>query len=224
MVRRAARCLQSNVVVYENRVDAGRQLAGHLERFRGQNAVVLGLARGGVPVAAEIARALELPLDVLIVRKLGVPFHPEVAMGAIAEGGVRVLDEQLVASIGTSAAQVAEVEDRERRTLEARTTRLRQGRTPLELTGRIAIIVDDGVATGATARAACQLARRLGAARVVLAVPVGPADTLGRFPEADEVVCPAMLDLFWAVGSHYRDFSQSTDEEVSALLEAGRPD
>lgn len=208
------------VVVYENRVDAGRRLARELEHYRGRHAVVIGLPRGGVPVAAEVAATLGFPLDVLIVRKLGVPFHPEVAMGAIAEGGVRVLDEELVASIGESAARVAQVEERERQTLESRTRRFRAG--ALDLAGRTAIIVDDGVATGATARAACLVARRLGAERVVLAVPVGPPDTLERFPEADEVVCPARPDRFRAVGSHYRDFSQTTDEEVAALL--GRED
>ncbi len=208
------------MVVYEDRIDAGRRLAGSLERFRGSDAVVLGLPRGGVPVAAEVARVLGLPLDVIVVRKLGVPFQPEVAMGAIGEGEVRVLDRRLISSLGVDETALREVEERERATLVARTRRFRLGRERLDLRGRTAIIVDDGIATGATARAACQVARALGAARVVLAVPVGPADALSSIEDADEVVCPAVPDRFWAVGAHYRDFSPTTEEDVIALLDA----
>jgi putative phosphoribosyl transferase len=208
------------VVVYQDRTDAGRRLASQLEAFRGEDAIVLGLPRGGVPVASVVSRTLGLPLDVIIVRKLGVPGQPEVAMGAIGEGEARVLDRRLISSLGVSEAQLREIEERERATLLSRTTQFRRGRERLDLRGRTAIIVDDGVATGATARAACRVARTLGAARIVLAVPVGAADTLRRFPEADEVICPAMLEPFWAVGAHYRDFAQTSDEEVVALLDA----
>lgn len=208
------------MVVYQDRVDAGRQLAAHLERFRGQDAIVLGLPRGGVPVASEVAEMLELPLDVIIVRKLGVPFQPEVAMGAIGEGDVRVLDHRLISSLHVSETELRDIEEHERATLLSRTQRFRRGHGRLDLKGRTAIIVDDGVATGATARAACQVARILGAARVVLAVPVGAPDTLERFAEADEVICLAMPEQFWAVGAHYRDFSPTSEEDVIVLLEA----
>ncbi|MGZ5389898.1 MAG: phosphoribosyltransferase, partial [Aeromicrobium sp.] len=134
--------------MFENRVEAGRQLAVELESLRGQDAVVLGLPRGGVPVADEVAKALGLPLDVIVVRKLGVPFQPEVAMGAIGEGGVRVLDADLIARIRITEADLSAVEERERATLEARIARLRRGRPRVDLHGRTAVIVDDGVATG----------------------------------------------------------------------------
>ena len=208
------------VVVYQDRVDAGRRLAERLERFRGESAIVLGLPRGGVPVASEVAEALGLPLDVIIVRKLGVPYQPEVAMGAIGEGDVRVLDHRLISELHVSDTELRDIEEHERATLLSRTQRFRRGRERLDLRGRIAIIVDDGLATGATARAACQVARSLGAARVVLAVPVGPRDTLERFAEADEVICPAMPEQFWAVGAHYRDFSPTSEEDVIVLLDA----
>ncbi|MFZ2963365.1 MAG: phosphoribosyltransferase family protein [Rhodoglobus sp.] len=208
------------MVVYQDRVDAGRQLAGRLERFRGMDAVVLGLPRGGVPVASEVAQGLNLPLDVIIVRKLGVPFQPEVAMGAIGEGDVRVLDHRLISSLNVSETELRDIEEHERATLLSRTQRFRRGRERLDLRGRTAIIVDDGVATGATARAACEVARVLGAARIVLAVPVGPPDTLERFAEADEVICLAMPEQFWAVGAHYRDFSPTSEEDVIVLLDA----
>jgi putative phosphoribosyl transferase len=208
------------MVVYRDRVDAGRQLAARLERFRGEDAVVLGLPRGGVPVASEVAEALNLPLDVIVVRKLGVPLQPEVAMGAIGERDVRVLDHRLISNLQLTEAELRDIEAHERATLLSRSQRLRRGREGLDLEGRTAIIVDDGVATGATARAACQVARILGAARIVLAVPVGPPDTLENFPDADEVICLTMPAQFWAVGAHYRDFSQTTEEDVVALLDA----
>ncbi|MGZ5414344.1 MAG: phosphoribosyltransferase family protein [Aeromicrobium sp.] len=206
--------------MFENRVEAGRQLAVELESLRGQDAVVLGLPRGGVPVADEVAKALGLTLDVIVVRKLGVPFQPEVAMGAIGEGGVRVLDSDLIARIRITEADLSAVEERERATLEARIARLRRGRPRVDLHGRTAVIVDDGVATGSTARAACRVARHLGAARVVLAVPVGPRDGLSDFRDADEVVAVFAPAQFSAVGYHYRDFAPTTEDEVIVRLDA----
>ncbi|WP_035875496.1 phosphoribosyltransferase [Cryobacterium sp. MLB-32] len=206
--------------VFTDRVEAGRSLAEHLEHLRGRDIVVLGLPRGGVPVAFEIADVLDAPLDVIVVRKLGVPFQPELAMGAIGEGGVRVVSAHILAVTGVTEEQLREVERRERAELEARVARFRSGRPRLTLTGRIAVIVDDGIATGCTARVACQTARHMGAMRVILAVPVAPADTVREIIEADEVVCVSTPRIFEAVGLHYRDFSATTDEEVIALLDA----
>jgi putative phosphoribosyl transferase len=205
-----------------DRTDAGRRLAELLAPWRSAEVVVLGLPRGGVPVAAEVAAALGAPLDVIVVRKLGVPYQPEVAMGAIGEGGVRVLDDSLVALAGVSPAEVDAVERRERATLDARVARFRSGGKRLDLTGRTAIIVDDGIATGATATAASRVARQLGAARVVVAAPVGGRDAAHQVTDADEVVCLLQPPGFQAVGMHYRDFRQTSDDEVALLLEARR--
>ena len=206
--------------IFEDRVDAGRQLGRRLADLRGQDIVVLGLPRGGVPVAFEVAAALDSPLDVIVVRKLGLPYQPELAMGAIGEDGARVLEERVLAHARVSDSELQAVEDHERAVLENRVLRFRKGRTRQDLTGRIAVIVDDGVATGSTARVACRVARQLGAARVVLAVPVAPADTLGSLTEPDEVVCLATPHQFSAVGYHYRDFSPTEDDEVVKLLDA----
>jgi putative phosphoribosyl transferase len=206
---------------FRDRTDAGRRLGEHLASWRSPDVVVLGLPRGGVPVAAEVAAALGAPLDVIVVRKLGIPYQPEVAMGAIGEGGVRVLDDTLVARAGVSTAEVDAVEQRERATLESRVQRFRSGHEPLDLSGRTAIIVDDGIATGATATAAVQVARQLGAVRVVVAAPVGGSDAANRV-SADEVVCLLQPPGFQAVGSYYRDFQQTSDDEVAALLAAAR--
>jgi putative phosphoribosyl transferase len=207
------------MIVFADRVDAGRQLATRLQHLRGQDAVVLGLPRGGVPVAFEVAQALDLPLDVIVVRKLGVPYQPELAMGAIGEGGARVLDSRVLAATRVSDDELAAIESRERAELEARVARLRRGRDPVDLTGRIAVIVDDGIATGSTARVACEVARHLGAARVVVAVPVAPVEVNRGLPGADEIVCISAPPEFMAVGYHYRDFSPTSDEEVIVLLD-----
>lgn len=183
---------------------------------------MLGLPRGGVPVAAEVAKALDAPLDVIVVRKLGIPFQPEVAMGAIGEGGVRVLDDTLIARAGVTRVEVDAVERRERTTLDARVARLRSAGKPLDLTGRTAIIVDDGIATGATAAAACQVARRVGAERVIVAAPVGGPDAAERIESADDIVCLLQPPDFHAVGAYYRDFRPTSDDEVEALLESAR--
>ena len=208
------------MVVFADRVDAGRQLAARLEYLHGQDVVVLGLPRGGVPVAFEVAEALEAPLDVIVVRKLGVPFQPELAMGAIGEGGVEVLDDKVLTAAQVTEQQLHTVERRERALSEARVELLRRGRARIDLNGRIAIVVDDGIATGSTARAACEVARHLGAARVVLAVPVAPAETVRNLAEADEVVCVSVPRWFMAVGNHYRDFSPTSDDGVIVLLDA----
>ena len=205
--------------VFADRADAGRRLAARLQHLRGQDLVVLGVPRGGVPVAFEVAEDLGAPLDVIVVRKLGMPFQPELAMGAICEGGFRALDRDLLAQIHMTDEGLRSIETRERAELDARVARLRRGRAPHDLTGRVAVVVDDGIATGASARVACQAARHLGAARVVLAVPVAPADSLGGIAEADEIVCVSTPAPFLAVGYHYQDFSPTSDDEVVSLLE-----
>ena len=204
--------------MYRDRRDAGEQLADALPRL--DNPVVLGLPRGGVPVAAIVAGRLGAPLDVIVVRKVGVPWHPEVAMGAIGEGGARVTDERTMRWAGVSADEFAAVEARERRTLDARVTALRRNRPPLSLDGKTALIVDDGIATGATMRVAVLVARDRGAASVVVAAPVAAADTVAMLErEADAVVVPLVPVSFLAVGVHYGNFSQTTDDEVQRLLE-----
>ncbi|MGH8866604.1 MAG: phosphoribosyltransferase family protein [Actinomycetes bacterium] len=204
---------------FANRIDAGRRLAARLSYLRGQDVVVLGLPRGGVPVAFEVARALEAPLDVLVVRKLGVPFQAELAMGAIGEGGVRVLNNRVLADASVTADEMAEVERAEREVLERRLARFRGDRVRVPLEGRTALVVDDGIATGSTARAACQVARALGAARVVLAAPVGPPNSIPALgQDADEVILLETPAFFFAIGQFYADFSQTSDEEVVRLL------
>lgn len=206
--------------MFADRVDAGRQLAGRLDHLRGQPVAVLALPRGGAPVAAEVASALQAPLNVVVVRKLGLPSQAELAMGAIAEDGVRSLDERVLRMSRVRPEELLEVEERERALLRARVTRLRGVRTPVDLTGQVAVVVDDGLATGSTARAACAVARRRGAARVVLGLPVAPAAASRLVPEADEVVLVSGVERFTAVSLHYRDFTPTTDDEVVSLLEA----
>ena len=204
---------------FDDRHDAGRHLATLLQDLRGQDVVVLGLPRGGVPVAYEVAQSLHAPLDVVVVRKLGLPGQPEVAMGAIGEGGFEVLDRDLVARAGVTAVQVEAVRRRERAVVDARVALLRRGRDRVDVAGRVAVVVDDGLATGATAHVACEIARHLGAARVILAVPVASPDGLAA-AVADETVCVATPASFLAVGYHYRDFTATSDEEVVRLLDA----
>ncbi len=205
---------------FTDRIDAGRRLAESLRDLHGSDAVVLGLPRGGVVVAREVARALDAPLDVIVVRKLGVPSRPELGMGAIGEGGVRIINEQVMRFEGITEADLMAVEERERDELERRADRFRSGRERIPVAGRTVIVVDDGIATGSTARAACQVARAQGAARVVLAVPVAPPDTVAHLREdVDELVCLDTPDDFFAVGQWYRDFRQTTDDEVVACLD-----
>lgn len=209
---------------YDDRRAAGRLLAETLEEWRGQDVVVLGLPRGGMPVAAEVARHLGAPLDVLVVRKLGVPRQPEWGFGAIGEHGVRVLNQDVISEAGLDVAEQNAVERAERAELERRVREYRQGRAALPVAGRVAVVVDDGLATGATAEAACRVVRGQGAARVVLAVPVGPTHSVARLRRAaDEVVCPQPLRALGSVGAWYRNFAQTSDAEVTYLLaEAAR--
>ncbi|KZS70356.1 phosphoribosyl transferase [Mycobacterium kansasii] len=210
---------------FEDRSDAGRQLAQRLKHLYGRGGVVLGLPRGGVPVAFEVAKALQAPLDVLVVRKLGVPFQPELAFGAIGEDGVRVLNDSVVHAANLEDEDMEAVERAQRIELRRRAERFRGGRERIPLTGRIAVIVDDGIATGATAKAGCQVARAHGAKTVILAVPIGPDDLVARFAGyADEVVCLQTPPLFFAVGQGYRNFAQTSDDEVIALLDRARND
>ena len=207
--------------MFADRAAAGRRLGALLQRWRDRDVVVVGLPRGGVPVAAEVAAALGAPLDVILVRKLGVPAHRELAMGALGEGGVRVLDEAIVRRAGVTEAELAHVERVERAELERRAVQLRGVRPAVPLAGRSVIVVDDGVATGATARAACEVARARGASAVVLAVPVAPADWIERLgASADEYVCVECPRRFGAVGAFYDDFSQLDDSDVIRHLGA----
>ena len=208
------------MAAYRDRRDAGRQLGETLAAMHLQDPVVLGLPRGGVPVAAVVAHRLDAALDVVVVRKLGIPWQPEVAMGAIAEGGVRVLDDALIARARVTPAQVDAVENRERDVLDERVKALRQVRPAIDLTGRTAVIVDDGIATGAKSTAACRVARSSGAAIVVVAAPVASAEAVSTLHDADLVVCPWISQAFGAVGAYYQDFSPTEDEEVLQLLTA----
>ena len=205
---------------FVDRHDAGIELASRLHKYRGRSdIVVLALPRGGVPVAFEVAEALSAPLDVFVVRKLGMPGHPEFAMGAIASGGVRVLSD-VVRWYNISQSAVEEVTRSEQAELERREREYREGRPLTQLRGRIVILVDDGLATGSTMRAAVQAVRALEPARVVVAVPVGAPSTCDEFQDiTDETVCARTPEPFSAVGLWYRDFSQTSDEEVRQLLE-----
>src|SRR6266478_9224176 len=205
---------------FPNRLEAGRILAENLDKYAGrEDVIVLGLPRGGVPVAYEVAKCLGAPLDVFIVRKLGVPGFEELAAGAIASGGVRVLNEDVMRAIPHADQAIEVVTARETAELQRREQVYREGRPAPELRDRIAILVDDGLATGATMRAAVKALRQRGAAKIVVAVPVGPPDTCREFEDqADEVICASAPEFFQAVGQYYEDFSQTSDEEVRELL------
>ena len=210
--------------MFRNRVDAGRHLAEVVRGagIGGDGLVVLGLPRGGVPVADEVRRALGAPLDVIVVRKLGVPFQPELAMGAIGEDGVRVDNEGVVESIALDAFDIDAIEQRERVELDRRARRYRGSRPRLDLRGRCVVIVDDGIATGSSARAACQVARAHGASRLVLAVPVAPKAAVSALHDVcDDILCVAVPEPFYAVGEWYDDFSPTSEDEVVELLRRG---
>ena len=209
-----------NSEAYRDRREAGRELAGSLHQYANRDdVIVLGLPRGGVPVAFEVATALNAPLDVFLVRKLGTPGHRELAMGAIASGGIKVINEDVVRYLGISDEQIDAVARAEQQELERRETAYRSGRSLPPLHDRIVILVDDGLATGSTMRAAVQAVKQQQPARVVVAVPVGASDTCAELRSiCDEVVCARTPTPFSAVGQWYLDFDQTTDQEVRDLL------
>lgn len=211
---------------FADRADAGVALGSALTgRVEGDDVVVLGLPRGGVPVAARVAHALHAPLDVFVVRKLGAPGHPELAMGAIATGGVRVLNRSVVRHLRVDDDALERVTQQEQREVHRRVREYRGDRPALVLEGRVVVLVDDGLATGATMLAAVEAVRAAGPARVVVAVPVGAADSCARVAGvADDVVCLHTPARFGAVGAYYRDFRQTTDGEVQRLLGVARGD
>jgi putative phosphoribosyl transferase len=209
---------------YTDRHEAGAALARHLKHLQGRDAVVLALPRGGVPVGYQVARALGAPLDVFVVRKLGLPGQPEFAMGAIASGGIRVLDDEVVGAFGVSPEAIDAVTRVEQAELERRERAYRDGRAPVSIEDRIAILVDDGLATGSTMRAAVAAVRRLRPARIVVAVPVGARDSCDELrAAADEVVCLFTPEPFRAVGLWYADFAETTDAQVRELLGLATP-
>lgn len=204
---------------FTDRAAAGRRLAARLEYLRDEQPVILGLPRGGVPIAYEVARALDAPLDVIVVRKLGVPWLPELAMGAIGEDGARIVDHELLRHEQITEELFAEVEERETAELSRRAQIYRAGREPVPIAERVVVVIDDGIATGATARAACLVVKHRGAARVVLATPVLPPELIGPLGRiADELVWLCAPDPMVAVGNWYEDFEQLTDAEVVDLL------
>lgn len=210
---------------FEDRAEAGRLLGRRLQEEYGDRSdvLVLGLPRGGVPVAREVARILDAPLDVLVVRKLGVPTQPELAFGAIASGGVRYVDDDMVRRVGLSDEQAEEVVGREREELRRREVEFRGDAGEIAVEGRTVLVVDDGVATGATLRAALRVLREADAGRIVVAVPVAPSDSLRELEgDADEVVCLRTPEPFFAISPHYRHFPQTSDEEVQRLLREAR--
>jgi predicted phosphoribosyltransferase len=207
-------------MAFIDRREAGRRLAARLDDYRGRSDVtVLALPRGGIPVGFEVARALGAPLDAFVVRKLGVPGHEELAMGAIASGGAVSINHELVAALGVSDETLDELAEAEAAEVAWREQLYREGRRPLQLRGRTVLVVDDGVATGSTMLAAILALRWVGPARIVVAVPVAPPDTCRVLAEqADEVICLETPEPFYAVGQFYRNFSQTSDDEVRQLL------
>lgn len=213
--------VDGELLYFEDRADAGVRLARLLEHLREERPVVLGLPRGGVPVAAEVAGYLDAPLDVIVVRKLGVPWQPELAMGAIGEGEVRVLNRGVVEALDVPESEIQRVEADEREELRRRVDAFRSHRPRQDVSGRTVLIVDDGIATGSTARAACEVAREQGAARIVVATPVASPEAARSLSEcSDQLVSLGTPEAFGAIGVFYRDFSQTSDNEVRRLLSA----
>ncbi|WP_046862139.1 phosphoribosyltransferase [Microvirga massiliensis] len=210
---------------FADRADAGRQLARRLLPYKSANPVVLALPRGGVPVAFEVARVLEAPLDLVLVRKIGAPGHLEFGLGAVVDGAHPeiVLNEEAMDQIDVSPRYIEEEAARQLQEIERRRQHYLAGRSPIDVQGRMAIVIDDGIATGGTVRAALKGLARAHPARLVLAVPVAPRDTIARLQdEADEVICLMTPEPFYAVGAHFADFTQTTDEEVIDLLNRAR--
>jgi len=208
-------------MIFLNRVNAGCKLAKKLDAYAGRKDVlVLGIPRGGVPVAFQVAAELGAPLDVFVVRKLGAPWRPELAFGAIATGGIRILDTQIVESLGITDLEIERIAARERQELDRRERVYRGTRPPLNVDGKTVILVDDGIATGASTRAAIAALRKLKPARIVLAAPIGPASTCSRLRlEVEDLICLDTPEAFYAIGEFYEDFSQVSDEEVTNLLQ-----
>lgn len=211
-------------MLFKDRNEAGRFLAQKLKHYEANpDALLLALPRGGIPVAYEIALALNLPLDVFVVRKLGIPGHEELAMGAIASGGVRVLNRSIIEQAGIPDETIAAVAAQEQRELERREKLYRQDHEPIQVSGKIVILIDDGLATGATMRAAAIALKERKAKSVVIAVPVAAPSTCEEFRlEVDEIICAQTPEPFWGVGYWYEDFAQNTDEEVIDLLQKAR--
>lgn len=206
-----------------NRSHAGRRLARRLDHLRTEPTVVLGLPRGGIPVGFEVARRLSAPLEALLVRKLGAPFQPELAIGALGEGGIRIVDQDRTAHLGITAGQVERIEKQERKEMARQAEVFRQGRPAVDLQEKTAVIVDDGIATGSTALAACSITRQLGAARIVLATPVAPRQARPLFQSAaDEFVTVFTPRRLGAIGLYYTDFRPTPDRQVIELLERAR--
>jgi len=207
-------------MVFADRFEAGRLLASRLQEFANRDdVVVLALPRGGVPVGFEVAKALRAPLDVFVVRKLGVPGQEELAMGALASGGVILLNRSVIQALGIPQDMIEAVIAKEQKELERREREYREGRPPIDVRGRTVILVDDGLATGSSMRVAAAALRQKDPAQIVVAVPVASAQTCAEFEkEVEKVVCAVTPEPFWAVGQWYRDFSQTTDEEVRELL------
>jgi len=209
--------------LYRDRVDAGARLAGALEEYRGERPVVLGIPRGGVPVAAEVARRLEGELDVMVARKLGAPGYEELAIGAVTADGARYLNPEIIQAVGVDDRYLEQITARQTAEAAKREARFRGPHGAVELGGRTVILVDDGLATGATMRAAARAVRARGPARLIVAVPVGAREAVAALAEdADRVVCPAQPEPFIAIGLHYEDFGQVDDQEVLALLQRMR--
>jgi putative phosphoribosyl transferase len=209
--------------LYRDRIEAGARLAKELEEYRGEHPVVLGIPRGGVPVAAEVARLLGGELDVMVARKLGAPGHEELAIGAVTADGARYLNQEILQAVGVDDRYLTEITERQTAEAAKREARFRGPHGPIELRGRTVILVDDGLATGATMRAAARAVRGREPARLIIAVPVGAREAVAALAEdADRVVCPAQPEPFIAIGLHYEDFGQVEDEEVLALLQRMR--
>jgi len=208
---------------FRNRIDAGRRLALELKEYKGQNIVVMAIPRGGVVLGYEVALELEAPLDIIIPRKIGAPGNPEFAIGAVAEDGTRVLNEETVTMLGVSKGYLERATEEEIVEIKRRIIKYRHEAEPENVAGKIVIIVDDGMATGATMRAAVASMRKRGASRIVVAVPVAPPDTIRELSkDVDKIICPVVYEPFYAIGQFYDDFSQVEDDEVIQLLELAR--